>query len=788
MRARISKLFYSVGIIFLLTGLLLSIVNAPVVAQEEQPEATPPEGISDEPPLEVSLPCAEGDDEDCGCDAIPIEIDVTLTSAGCEQLIFTVSGTKVYLQSFALHLEIDDASLPYVVSVVPSKQDIIHWGETWTVDVVVTLTEAWKTDPPGTATVTLQAQANGKDSETGEWVSIGYDEASASNEECGYTPSPDLRLEANCPDYTEGLNVWTLYNDGDAGTDYTCTGCSDSGSGYITAGGTELLYGLRTDGTELITVTYGESQIASGDNSGMTDTEAMLAGCPDVPTPGLTVEVEANTPTCTEATFDVTVKNTGSMDLTGVVVNYQADGAAVNGNPTPLSSTLDLLIGGSQTITVKFPVSWTSESTSETVSLTASTMLGDEQISDVDYANNPGNCLTSDLQVIVTAVGPTGCESTQFSVVVKNDGAGTAANVRLDYTAASSGIPIVGAPDPAFITISSLAPGATSDSYTVNVPVNWNNSNDFVNDFVELTASVSLDGEEQGSHSAKVFSPEECYVPLYVTLEVEDMESCEIYPTEVCLDFTLTIDGLEEGSIVTLGEMQFADDGVYVVPVCGAWHGIGLGLERVEISISAAAYLFFPDVAAAAITQIGMGELVAEATGKVVYIPGETECELPALMIQDPFCYATADGYKAAWQVTNSSGFAISFGWVLSGGEPHAATAQPGETVWLGNFDLDATHTVVVDWGSGMDELTAKLTSMVCHAPTPEPPDTPPGPPVPVTAVEAPVPVAEAGVLIPVTGVDLSRAMGLGFFRNLMLYLGLAFLGLAVIGDTIKKK
>ncbi len=779
MRVRISKLFYSFGIIFLLTGLLLSIVNIPVVAQEEQPE----------PPVDEGGLLPDSDQEYC-CEPNPVPVTVTLKTGGCEQLVFTVSGTKnPPTHGFTLYLSVDDASAPYVASYSPSVTGIDYWGDTWSEDVTVDLTAAWSLAAPGSAVITLQAEAIGWHDEIQEWVQLGYGEGSTTNEECGYTPSPALSLTASCPDYAEGLNVWTLTNTGDGETDYTCIGCSDSGSGYLAAGASETLYGSRTDGMETITVTYGDGQTAGGDNSGMTDAEAMTAGCPDVPTPGLSVAVEAKTSTCSAATFDVTVTNTGSTDLTGVLVNYLAAGAAVNGNTNPLSSPIDLLIGQSQTITVEVPLSWTSVSTSEFVTLTASTMLGDEKISDEDSAYNPGDC-PFDLQVVVTALAPLGCYSTQFEVTVTNNGKVTAEGVSLDYTALGAGVAVAGTPAPASTTVGSLELGATSGPYTVNVPVDWNNSND-PNDFIQLTAVVSMGGEVQASHSAKVASPQECYTPdPVVTLEAEDEESCEIYPTEVCIDFTLNISNLPEGAVVTVGEMQFNENGVYIVPVCGEWPGIGIGLERVEISISAAAYLFTPDIAAAAISLIGMGELVAEDTGTVAYIPGETECELPesGLLLQDPFCYATGDGYKAAWQVLNESDFAIDFGWVLNGGDTVAATALPGETVWLGNFALDTANTVVVSWNGQVDELTASLSSVVCQAPTPEPPDTPPGPPVPVTAVEAPAPVAEAGVLIPVTGADLGNLFGLNFFRNLMFYLGLAFMGLAVIVGNFWKK
>jgi hypothetical protein len=43
-------------------------------------------------------------------------------------------------------------------------------------------------------------------------------------------------------------------------------------------------------------------------------------------------------------------------------------------------------------------------------------------------------------------------------------------------------------------------------------------------------------------------------------------------------------------------------------------------------------------------------------------------------------------------------------------------------------------------------------------------------------------------VLIPVTGVDLGAALGLGFFKSLMIYLGLGFLGMAFIVHGLRSK
>ncbi len=742
---KLTKAMYACGIVFLLTGMLLSAVNFPVLAQEGQPEATPEAPANGEMPEDASTVSTKLVLSHIACtDDNKVEIHFILnnvTSGHTPQgLTYTVNGVQ---RTISGPTKISGGSYHYSDYLEPGYYNVT--GGQVTIKYL-------KTGPGGgwrTYTVSLQ--------NPGQYA----------GEYCAPVTTPNLGLAANCPDYDNGLNVWTLTNSGDGDTSYSCVGCSDSGSGYLAAGASETVYGLRTDGTETITVSYGEGQTASGDNSGMTDAEAQAAQC-YVPSPALAVEVSVKSADCSYATFTVSVTNVGDAPAEGVTLEYGVEGSA-SGAPTG-TTVGALAIGETKTYDVVVDLDWTSELLSDYAKLIATGkingVVGDTAN---DSTTNPGTCLDSTLGVVVITVAE-GCESATFEVTVTNTGEGTAHDVVLTYTA--SGDNVAGAAVPASDNVGDLAPGASAGPYTVTVPVAWGNSNNFD---LSITLKAKVTDDVYGQATAT--NQEECYIPdPVVTLEAMDVQECGIYAAEVCVDFSLNISNLPEGSVVTVGGAEYTADGEYTVAICGDWPGIGLGFEEVEIKLYAEALLD--------------GEWMDDAEAYVSYDPESNECVLPedGLVVQDPFCYVDGGSYKAAWQVVNESEFAISFGWALNGGSMNAATVEAGGMVWLGNFDLDTANTVEVYWGDRSDVLTAKVSSEVCQAPTPEPPDTPAGPPIPVTAVEAPAAVVEGGVLIPVTGVDLGSVSGLGWLKDLMMYLGLGMLGMAFIVHSLNKK
>ncbi len=160
------------------------------------------------------------------------------------------------------------------------------------------------------------------------------------------------------------------------------------------------------------------------------------------------------------------------------------------------------------------------------------------------------------------------------------------------------------------------------------------------------------------------------------------------------------------------------------------------------------------------------------------------------LLVLDPFCYQEAGVWKAYWEVGNTSEVDLDFAWQLNGGDLSANTAPAKDKLWLGNFNL-GTNTVAIYWGKEQVEtLTAEILLSDCVSPTPPPPVPPVPPtnvlPVPVTALQ-PSPNFEGAVLIPVTGMDHGVEMDLGFFKSLMLYLSIAFLGAALVIDNLQK-
>jgi len=773
----LTKVMYAFGLVFLLSGMLLSIVSFPAQAQEAtpQPELQTPEE-------------KQGKTKTSSTTSVPVT--VVLKQADCEQLVFTVSGTKEEYQGFPLHFFTSAASAPYVASLEPAKKDITHVGTTWQVEVTVVLTPAWSSTQAGSAAVTLQAEARGWDENQQEWTAIGSGQAAASNEQCGYTGEAQLLLAPECPDYSTGLNVWRLTNAGSAAVDYDCVGCSTAGPGTIGAGESVQLTGVRLDGTETITVNYGQGQTAFGDNSGVTDQEALSKGC-NVPGPVLDVVFGAVTEGCDVVEVEVYIDNIGDALAEDVVISYSLSGAAVDGDPMPLNTYAGDIPAGERAgpFYVTIPAAWTTTDPNESITLTAEGLIDDNV-----YCRrfitvfNPGACTQPDLSVMVNTLGE-GCDSATFQVSVTNNGEGPAEGVVVDLNA--SGSNISGTPDPLSINVGALAPGASAGPYTVTVPLDWGNSQDF-NLFVALNADVSAGGVLQDSASAQAYNQQQCYSPgPVISLSAEDQTDCSIEAGEVCVTFYLSISNLPQGSVVTLGEQEFNTDGEYEVQICGTWPGVGMGFDPVELVLSGEALLD--------------GEPAASHAARVFYDPETAECNLPVveLLLIDPFCYETSEGYKAAWQVVNPNDFSVDFAWQLNGGELQAASAPANDLVWLGNLDLDVTHTVAVFWGvDGFAELSQRISSDGCSAPTPPPPPPPPPPssppsssvqtsgtpvPVQVAALEQPAPVVESAVLIPVTGVDL-EVFGLGFLEELLINLGLIFVGLAFVTNSISKK
>jgi hypothetical protein len=293
--------------------------------------------------------------------------------------------------------------------------------------------------------------------------------------------------------------------------------------------------------------------------------------------------------------------------------------------------------------------------------------------------------------------------------------------------------------------------------------------------------------------------------------QAEDKPSCAVYPGVECVTFLVTLNNIPEGAQVVLDTgisglevYIFSQDGEYQVEVCAPWPGIGFGLVDVEVNIQGVLSLHGE----------GNPQLLDELTASAYY-HAETmreQCSPPPqeLILLDPYCAELpGDDWGMTWAVENLSDFEIVFVWQISGENPVGDTAPADSQYVLDTVPL-GSYTVTIFWGDGeVDSLSAELQLSDCEAPpppsptptrtspptgptnTPPPvPTTPPGvTPTPEPTAEAPGPVTEGEVLIPVTGLDMSAFLTLfGPFRKALLFTGLAFIGMAFIFQGVRKR
>ena len=275
-----------------------------------------------------------------------------------------------------------------------------------------------------------------------------------------------------------------------------------------------------------------------------------------------------------------------------------------------------------------------------------------------------------------------------------------------------------------------------------------------------------------------------------VKIDAANLTTCEVESGEQCITFTVTITGLKVGSVEVLpvapavlsgeGPFVFEEDGEYEVTVCGQWEGIPDPTAAVTLELGAQA-----DWTAIETATVGTGSAVIEYNPEDRY----TCFPLADLLISDPLCAQDQNGaWLMAVEVQNPNDVAVDFGWSLDGAALQAASVDADASTRLTLLPLGEDYTLAVSWDNeGFAEKDLRLEQSVCVAPTPVPP-VPPAPPanvvvIPVTAAQ-PEPVAEAGVLIPVTG-ENSLPAGLALITRLAIYLGLGLLGAAFIVQSL---
>lgn len=518
--------------------------------------------------------------------------------------------------------------------------------------------------------------------------------------------------------------------------------------------------------------------------------------------PLLDVEVKAGNGTCESVSFDVTVTNNGDADAEDVNVDI----VALTGNGyitslSPISQATGLLQAGTfSTFTVTVQTDW------------SGAVAGDEiEIQAVVSASNVASASNSDIFTYQGDCGEQEPDPLPVKPVLEcvddnGDGTYTAHFGYLNENNFAVEIP-VGEGDMGRNTLTGNA--ISGNPVTTFEPGRVNDAFQIVFDGNNLVWTLRY--KDSGNRTSTASSSSTlCQEPpqpeFSYSLEGTGGTECLYEAGTYCVTFLVSIENLPQGAVALLetqgsgsgtGEIivqenaeillragestEFNQDGTYKVTVCSAWDG--LEDPKVDAELLFEAFL--------SLKQGPDQEALDQAQAVLSHDP-EGKCVLPEeeLLLLDPFCYATTDGYKAAWQVINPTDFDINFAWQLNGGEMNAGAVPANELFWIGNFDLDVTNTVSVFWGSeGFEQLSDLISSEVCKAPTPPPPADPPTSvqtPVPVTAVEVPSPVVEAAVLIPVTGVDLD-SLDLGFFKQLFVYLGFAMLGAALVLSSLKK-
>jgi hypothetical protein len=195
-----------------------------------------------------------------------------------------------------------------------------------------------------------------------------------------------------------------------------------------------------------------------------------------------------------------------------------------------------------------------------------------------------------------------------------------------------------------------------------------------------------------------------------------------------------------------------------------------------------------------------------EHTVTVTYVDGASPISLTPVTSNAQYCYfippadlaisfLCGNFHHIVWTVTNNSDQTVEFTWFMD--DPsHAAgtvtTIEPFGT-WTTNSDI-GSHTLEILWGGELSKVLTSPEEYCCPpkvTPT-DPPDITTTPYDPqgtqVAQVVTPIAVGSAGVLIPVTGVDLNNNWGFTLAQKLLFNLSIVFFGMAFIMTGITRR
>jgi len=195
-----------------------------------------------------------------------------------------------------------------------------------------------------------------------------------------------------------------------------------------------------------------------------------------------------------------------------------------------------------------------------------------------------------------------------------------------------------------------------------------------------------------------------------------------------------------------------------------------------------------------------------EHTVTVTYVDGASSISMTPVTSSSQYCYFVPPAdldisflcgnfHHIIWTVTNNSNQSVEFTWFLddpSYASGAVATIEPFGT-WTTTSEIGA-HTFEIFWGTDFHETMTSPEQYCCPpsiTPT-DPPDittTPYDPQgTPVAQVITPIALGSAGVLIPVTGVDLNMNWGLAMAQKLLFNLSIVFFGMAFVLTGITRR
>jgi hypothetical protein len=749
-----------------------------------------------------------------GCAAPSLSLGLENTGTACEPVLaLSVTNTgdvPVYLKfvlSFTASSYVDpSAGLIENISLAPD--------DTWTGSYAVPITDAWTQAPSGS-----QIESQFAVVESNPVVTVTPQTLTITNP--GNCAPPELTIDltsigTDCqPAYTITVNNTGTTDVTDVHVQFSYT----AGTDYLTSSSPQDFYfDLDAGGTwtQNVVVPYNDlwtngtgGEVISGQAEILSSTPPMEGGIYPPPAtfsvtnpgncaplvPALDLTLTGGGEDCTP-TFTITVENTGEVNISGITVTFSyTDGEEYVDPNTDVTSTFDLVIGDSKTITIDVPVNaaWRTAAVGTTIGVQAEITASTPEVTvppETGTATNPGDCGIPGVQLELTGGGEDCTPS--FTVTLTNNGETDLTGVEVEF-GYSAGQAYLTNSSSQTLSFGDLVVGQTK-SQTIDVPYNitWTyaGAGATITAYATLTASTPSVTVDTATLDAT--NPGDCAPAFEYSITAEDVPDCDQEAGVVCIDFLVTLTNLPPGVTVQVESADLPNpvqvsEGPNTVRICTDWPGIGIyGLNPVEVTIDASL-----------VQIVDTTPTTLDETSAMAYYDPTTmkeQCEVPSLqplLLDDPYCIRVDGTDRLQWEVVNPNAIDIAFNWTWNdaGLTPGNGTALAGENTKFATSPVGA-YEVTIYWGDPVNMIshTSNITS--CQRPrTPTP--TPPTnitPYIVITSTLQP-PAVGGEVLIPTTGIDLGGGSGiLGFFKSLSIYLGMAFVGMGFIFHALHKR